>query len=64
MGAGHGRRAFEPPRSGFKMSPEAVAEAQERGTARDLDATVAELLAELGDETQKAAQEKDGGIVH
>ena len=30
------------------LPPEVVAAAQERGRARDLDATVAELLAELG----------------
>ena len=31
------------------LPPEAVAAAQERGRARDLKATVAELLAELGE---------------
>jgi hypothetical protein len=30
------------------LPPEVVAAAQERGRARDLDATVAELLVELG----------------
>lgn len=30
------------------LPPEVVAAAQERGRARDLDATVAELLEELG----------------
>jgi hypothetical protein len=33
------------------LSPDVVAAAQERGRARDLDATVKELLAELGKES-------------
>jgi len=45
------------------LPPEVVTAAQERGRARDLEATVAELLVELGETTQDAAQEKSDGIV-
>jgi tetratricopeptide (TPR) repeat protein len=45
-----------------ELSPEVVGAAQERGRARDLDAMVAELLAELGQEEQDSVDRTTGPV--